>query len=374
MDGGDGALTTACVTGAGGFIGHHLVRDLKRRGFEVRGVDVKRPEFEATAADEFLELDLREYANCVRAADGAEHVYALAADMGGMGYISAHHAKILRDNSLINQHTLEAARVGDASRYFYASSACVYPEYRQEQADVTSLREDFAYPAQPQDAYGWEKLVSERLAHHYLEDYGLETRVARFHNVYGPLGTWRGGREKAPAALCRKIAHARWTGETEIEIWGDGEQTRSFCFIDDCIVGIERLVASNHSEPINLGSDRLISINDLADLIAGIAGIDIERRHVEAPQGVPPGATPTTPRFARRSAGPPPSPWRTASRGPTAGSRPKSAPSSGSLEGPPPRLARRLGLPSRLRVATQQMQAAGPNGSQRSVSMLSSRA
>jgi dTDP-4-dehydrorhamnose reductase len=219
-------MTRILVTGAGGFIGHHLVAELKRQGHWVRGVDIKRPEYGATAADEFLLLDLREPANARQAADGVEHVYALAADMGGMGYISSHHALILHNNSLINLNTLEAARAGGAKRYLYSSSACVYPEHRQTDAAVTALKEDDAYPAQPQDAYGWEKLITERLCTHYREDYGIETRIVRFHNIYGPYGTWDGGREKAPAAMCRKVATAKLTGQKEIEIWGDGEQTR----------------------------------------------------------------------------------------------------------------------------------------------------
>jgi nucleoside-diphosphate-sugar epimerase len=213
-------------------------------------------------------------------------VYALAADMGGMGFISAHHAEILHNNALINLHTLEAARVNGVRRYLYTSSACIYPDYRQTDADVVPLKEEDAFPAMPQDAYGWEKLVSERLCIHYREDYGIETRVVRFHNIFGPEGTWKGGREKAPAALCRKVAEAKLSGSPVVEIWGDGEQTRSFCFVDDCVEGIWRLMRSEHPDPINLGQDRLISINALADMIAGIAGARIEKRHVEGPQGV----------------------------------------------------------------------------------------
>ena len=247
-------MTRILVTGAGGFIGHHLVTDLKRQGHWVRGVDIKRPEYTGSAADEFMLLDLREPANAHAATDGVAHVYALAADMGGMGYISAHHGLILHNNSLINLNTLEAARANGVSRYLYSSSACVYPEYKQTEAAVTALKEDDAYPAQPQDAYGWEKLVTERLCTHYREDYGIETRIVRFHNIYGPLGTWDGGREKAPAAMCRKVATAKLTGQREIDIWGDGEQTRSFCYIGDCLEGVKRLMASDHGEPLNLGS------------------------------------------------------------------------------------------------------------------------
>jgi GDP-D-mannose 3', 5'-epimerase len=274
------------VTGAGGFIGHHLVSFLKRLGYWVRGADLKSPEYNATAADEFLLLDLRRWENCLRATAGVDEVYALAADMGGMGFISAHHAEILHNNSLINIHTLEAARQNGVTRYLYTSSACIYPEYKQTDAKVTPLKEDDAYPAQPQDAYGWEKLIAERLCQHYREDYGMETRVVRFHNIFGPLGTWEGGREKAPAALCRKVARAKLAGDAEIEIWGDGEQTRSFCYIDDCVTGIYKLMRSDYHEPLNLGQDRLISINQLADMVAEIAGAHIQKRHIDGPQGV----------------------------------------------------------------------------------------
>jgi GDP-D-mannose 3', 5'-epimerase len=274
------------VTGAGGFIGHHLVRYLKKKNYWVRGADLKYPEYEATAADDFALLDLRRWEDCLKATDRIDEVYALAADMGGMGFISAHHAEILRNNSLINIHTLDAARENGAKRYLYTSSACVYPEYRQNDANVTALKENDAYPAQPQDAYGWEKLVTERLCTHYREDYGLETRIVRFHNIFGPLGTWDGGREKAPAALCRKVSLAKHSGNPEIEIWGDGEQTRSFCYIDDCVDGIYRLMRSDYKEPLNLGQDRLVTINELADMVAAVAGIKITRKHVPGPQGV----------------------------------------------------------------------------------------
>ncbi len=274
------------VTGAGGFIGHHLVHYLKDNGYWVRGVDVKYPEYAPSRADEFALLDLRRIDACLEATRGVHEVYALAADMGGMGFISSHHAQILRDNSLISIHTLEGARLNGTERYLYCSSACVYPEYRQIDTQVTPLREEEAYPAQPQDAYGWEKLITERLCTHYREDYGLETRIVRFHNIFGPLGTWQGGREKAPAAMCRKVAVAKLTGDHEIEIWGDGEQTRSFCYIDDCVAGMLKLMRSDHHEPLNLGQDRLVTINQLADIVAAIAGISVTKRHVPGPQGV----------------------------------------------------------------------------------------
>jgi nucleoside-diphosphate-sugar epimerase len=281
-----GDKTKVLVTGAGGFIGSHLVKYLKERGYWVRGVDIKLPEFDETAADEFELLDLRRRGSCLKAARGVDEVYALAADMGGMGFISAHHAEILYNNSLIDLHTIEAARVNGVRRYLYTSSACIYPEHLQEDANVTPLREGDAYPAYPQDAYGWEKLISERLCMHYRDDYGLETRTVRFHNIFGENGTWDGGREKAPAALCRKIAVAKLTGNNEVEIWGDGEQTRSFCYIDDCVEGIYRLMRSDFHEPLNLGQDRMVSINELADIIAVIAGVTITKKHVDGPQGV----------------------------------------------------------------------------------------
>ena len=278
--------TKVLVTGAGGFIGHHLVTFLKEKGYWVRGVDIKYPEYADTDADEFEILDLRRWSSCLQATRDVEHVYALAADMGGMGFISANHSQILHNNLLINLHTLEAARINGTKRYFYTSSACVYPEYLQDMADVTPLKEEDAYPAQPQDAYGWEKLIVERLNTHYSEEYDIETRIARFHNIFGPLGTWDGGREKVPAAMCRKVAIAKLTGNSEIEIWGDGEQTRSFCYIDDCVEGIYKLMMSDYAEPLNLGQDRMVTINQLVDLVADVAGISVVKKHIEGPQGV----------------------------------------------------------------------------------------
>lgn len=273
------------VTGAGGFIGHHLVTALRQQGYWVRGVDLRPPEYTATDADEFEVRDLRRFDECLLATRGVDHVYALAADMGGMGFISANHATILRNNALINIHTLEAARMNGVSRYLFSSSACVYPDYLQADANVTALREDDAYPASPQDAYGWEKLIAERLCQAYSEEFGLAIRIVRFHNIYGPNGTYFGGREKVPAALCRKVAMADPGGE--IEIWGDGEQTRSFCYVDDCVEGIYRLMQSDYTKPLNLGSEEMVSINELARMILEVAGKDgITLRHVAGPQGV----------------------------------------------------------------------------------------
>jgi GDP-D-mannose 3', 5'-epimerase len=274
------------VTGAGGFIGHHLVCALRAEGHWVRGVDLKAPDFEPSAANEFLLLDLRRWENCQQATRGGiTQVYNLAANMGGIGFIEHNKAVIMHDNVLINIHMLEAAREAGVSRYLYTSSACIYPLYKQQTPDVTPLQEADAYPADPEDGYGWEKLFSERQCRHYLEDYGLETRVARFHNIYGPLGTFEGGREKSPAAICRKVALVADGGE--IEVWGDGSQTRSYCYIDDCVEGVRRLMASDHHEPLNIGQERLVTINALVDMIAAAAGKRVQKRHLAgAPQGV----------------------------------------------------------------------------------------
>ena len=273
------------VTGAGGFIGHHLVTLLKERGYWVRGVDLKYPEYTDVDADEFELLDLRRRDDALVAVRGVDEVYALAADMGGMGFISSNHGTILHNNALINLHTIEAARLHDVRRYLYSSSACIYPEHLQADTEVTPLREEDAYPAKPQDAYGWEKLMSERLCEYYTDEHGMETRIVRFHNVFGPYGTYDGGREKAPAALCRKVAQAQPGGT--VEIWGDGKQTRSFCYVDDCIEGINRIMQSDYREPLNLGTDRMVSIDELARIVIAISGKhDLELVHVEGPQGV----------------------------------------------------------------------------------------
>lgn len=280
--------TRVLVTGAGGFIGHHLVKYLKHRGgYWVRGVDLKHPEFESTTADQFEILDLRRRDETLQALRGnIHHVYGLAADMGGMGFISRYHAEILYNNGLINWNSIEISRLNEVDRYFFSSSACVYPEHKQTEIDSPPLREEDAYPAAPQDAYGWEKLMTEQLCEHYRKQFELETRIARFHNVYGHLGTWRGGREKAPAALCRKIAIAKLKNEPVIEVWGDGKAVRSYLFIDDCIEGIYRLMHSDCTDPLNLGQDEAISVNDFVQLISEVADYRVDIRHVEGPQGV----------------------------------------------------------------------------------------
>ena len=273
------------VAGAGGFIGHHLVKRLKAEGHWVRGVDLKRPEFEGSAADEFVIADLRGYENCREAARGMDDVYQLAADMGGIGYITANHAFLTRNNALINSHMLEAARVCQVRRYLYTSSACVYPSFLQDDEDVTPLREEQAIPADPEKGYGWEKLFAEQLTGYYHEECGLDTRIVRFHNIYGPLGVYEGGREKAPAAICRKVALAA-EGDG-IEVWGDGEQTRSFCYIDDCIEGLRRIMESGYSGPVNLGTEELITVNQLVDAVCAAAGKRLSRNHdLTKPQGV----------------------------------------------------------------------------------------
>lgn len=273
------------VTGAGGFIGHHLVKYLKDRGYWVRGVDIKHPEYGETLADEFELLDLRRWENCLQASREIGQVYNLAANMGGIGFIETHKAEIVHDNILINIHMLEAAHLSGVEKFLYTSSACVYPGYRQNTPDITPLKEADAYPADAEDGYGWEKLYTERACRHYMEDYGLKTYSVRFHNIFGPLGAYDGGREKSPAAICRKVALAKQVDE--IEVWGDGKQTRSYCYIDDCVEGIFRLMQSDHHEPINLGQDRMITVNELVNIVAEIAGKQITKRYdLTKPQGV----------------------------------------------------------------------------------------
>ncbi|MCX5662929.1 MAG: NAD-dependent epimerase/dehydratase family protein [Planctomycetota bacterium] len=277
------------VCGAGGFIGGHLVSDLLRqnRG-PVRAVDVKPMGewFQRFNGAENICLDLGRREDCVEAVRGAGEVYNLAADMGGMGFIENNKALCML-SVLINTHLLLASRNAGVERYFYASSACVYNAEKQRDANVTPLREADAYPAMPEDGYGWEKLFSERMCRHFREDFGFATRIARFHNVYGPFGTWEGGREKAPAAICRKVIHSVFTNNRRIEIWGDGNQTRSFMYVDDCLEGIARITASDIVEPLNLGSSELVSINQLVDIVEEIAGIRLERHYdLSAPKGV----------------------------------------------------------------------------------------
>jgi len=275
----------ATVTGAGGFIGHHLVKHLKNQGFWVRGVDIKKPEFEPSPADEFIVADLRELAVCRRAVKGVEDVYQLAADMGGIGYITSNFASLTRNNILINANMLEAAHQEEVGRYLFTSSACIYPSFLQSDENVAPLKEKDAIPADPERGYGWEKLFAEQLVQYYRVDYGLDARIGRFHNIYGPLGTYDGGREKAPAAICRKVAEAQLG--SEIRVWGDGEQTRTFCYVDDCVEGLTRLMDSGFTEPVNLGTDELVSVNQLVDVVCEIAGKPLKKQHdTSKPQGV----------------------------------------------------------------------------------------
>jgi nucleoside-diphosphate-sugar epimerase len=282
-------MTSVLVTGAGGFIGGHLVARLREQGVEnIRGVDrVPLGEWHQQFDDvDSRCADLQEMAACQSACEGIDVVYNLAADMGGMGFIENHKALCML-SVLISTHMLEAARQAGVQRFFYSSSACVYAAGKQESPEVEPLREADAYPAMPEDGYGWEKLFSERMARHYYEDFGLETRMARYHNVYGPHGTYDGGREKAPAAICRKVAAAVLDGSEAIEIWGDGKQTRSFTYIDDCVEGTLRLTASDVREPLNIGSEQLVTINELVDMVEDIAGISLKRNYnLSAPQGV----------------------------------------------------------------------------------------
>ena len=280
-----GQQATVLVTGAGGFIGHHLTRFLVDKGHFVRGVDLRLPEYEPSPANEFHLLDLRRWESCLAATAGMDHVFHLAANMGGIGFIEANKAPIVHDNTLIDTHLLEAARLAEASRFLYTSSACIYPGYMQDTPHVAPLRESDAYPADAEDGYGWAKLMTERLCRHYLQDHGLRTYVVRFHNIFGPLGAYQGGREKSPAAICRKVALA--ADGDEIEVWGDGEQTRSYCYVSDCVEGIYRLLLSDHHDPVNLGQDRMVTINELVDMVAAIAGKAIKKRYdLSKPQGV----------------------------------------------------------------------------------------
>ena len=276
------------VTGAGGFIGGQLVRDLLRQKIPVRAVDKKPADqwyFRSNDAQNIV-ADVQELGACERAAKGVAHVYNLAADMGGMGFIENNKALCML-SVLINTHMLMAAQKHGVERFFYSSSACVYPAYKQTEADITALKESDAYPAEPEDGYGWEKLFSERMCRHYREDFGLVTRIARYNNVYGPFGTWDGGREKAPAAISRKVALAVIEGKHDIEIWGDGEQTRSFMYIDDCLIGTQKLLHSEIEQPLNIGSDEMVTINQLVDAVEDIAGIKLKRHYkLDAPKGV----------------------------------------------------------------------------------------
>lgn len=282
-------MTVICVTGAGGFCGGHLVASLVAEGHEVRSVDIKPHDQwyqrNAGAAEE-MSADVSLPDVCEMVVEGADEVYNLAADMGGMGFIEGNRALCML-SVLPSTNMLVAARDAGVGRFFYSSSACVYPDYRQNETDVVALAEDDAYPAAPEDGYGWEKLFTERMCRHFTEDFGLITRVARYHNVYGPHGTWIGGREKAPAAICRKVAIAAFSERYEIDIWGDGEQTRSFTYIDDCIKGTKLLMASDVTEPLNVGSSELVSINELVSMVEDIAGVTLERHYLPgAPQGV----------------------------------------------------------------------------------------
>jgi GDP-D-mannose 3',5'-epimerase len=274
------------VTGGGGFIGSHLARYLYSQGNFVRTADIKFDDYmQETYCSEKLQLDVRVWENCLAATKDIDKVYNLAANMGGIGFITAVGAEVMHDNVLINTYMLEAARQNKVKRFLFSSSACIYPTYKQTSPDITGLREEDAYPADPDNFYGWEKLYTEKLCEAYQRDYGMSLRVLRYHNIYGPEGTYKGGREKSPAALCRKVAEASNPGE--ITIWGDGKQSRSYCYIDDCVRGTVALMESDFDKPINIGSERLVTINDLADIIIEISGKEITKAYdLSAPQGV----------------------------------------------------------------------------------------
>jgi GDP-D-mannose 3',5'-epimerase len=278
--------TKIVVTGAGGFIGSHLVRRLKEEGFWVRGVDLKYPDFSASAADEFIIGDLRDVRVAAHAVDGIQDVYQLAADMGGAGYIFTgdHDACVMHNSATINLNMAEEGRKAGVKRFFYSSSACIYPEHNQMDPNNPICSEESAYPAAPDSEYGWEKLFSERLYLSYQRNYGSEVHIARFHNIFGPKGTWRGGKEKAPAAICRKVAETPNGGE--IEIWGDGKQTRSFLYVDECVEGIRRLMESEFAGPVNIGSEEMVTINCLVEMTMKIAGKHLSVRHIPGPLGV----------------------------------------------------------------------------------------
>jgi GDP-D-mannose 3', 5'-epimerase len=275
------------VAGGGGFIGGHLAADLLRQGYRVRAVDIKPLDqwWQRHDEAENLQLDLRLHEACDTALEGADLVYNLACNMGGMGFITTHRAECML-SVLVNTHLLQAAKKHNIQRYFFSSSACAYNTAMQQESNAKPLKEEDAYPANPEDGYGWEKLFSERMCRHFMEDFGIQTRVARYHPIYGPFGTWEGGREKAPAAMCRKIIEARHSGKHEIEIWGDGTQSRTFLYVDDCLRGTQMLMHSDLASPANIGATELVTINQMVDMVEEIAGIKVRRRYIDGPRGV----------------------------------------------------------------------------------------
>jgi len=279
-------MTRIIVTGAAGFIGHHLCKRLKEQGHFVRGVDWKEPKY-GLECDEFLKLDLRYRNNCIKAFEGIDEAWLLAADMGGMGFIQNkdNQAKIMYNNTMIDFNSLEECKLNGIKKVLYSSSACIYPNYKQTKTDIAGLKESDAYPADPQDTYGWEKIMMEQLCQSY-RNYGMDIKIVRFHNIYGPEGTYKGGREKSPAAICRKVIIAKRDCKTTIEIWGDGNQTRSFCYIDDCLKALEMVMYSDISEPINIGRDDMLSINELAKIIMEIGNAKLGIVHIDGPLGV----------------------------------------------------------------------------------------